>query len=277
VTVKRIGIAIVLALLAGRAGAFPPSIKHVIVIVLENEQRAVTEKEPYFAELVKRGAMLRNFSAVAHPSRPNYIAMISGSTHGVKSDDMVTIDAKHLGDLLEARGLNWKVYAENYPGKCYLRDSAPGSYARRHTGFLDFKDVQSDPARCARIVEASQLDRDAAAGTLPEFALFVPNNKNNGHDTDVAYADKYLRRRLEPLLHDPNFASTLFVVTFDEDDYHAKNHVYTVLLGAGVKPGSATDEAYDHYSLLRTIEELFHTGNLGEHDATAKVITSIWK
>ncbi|MEA2572639.1 MAG: hypothetical protein QOI24_4640 [Acidobacteriota bacterium] len=274
---KRIAIALTLALLACRASALPPSIKHVIVIVLENEQRANAEKQPYFAELMKRGAMLRNFSAVAHPSRPNYIAMISGSTHGVKNDDMVTIDARHLGDLLEARRLNWKVYAENYPGNCYLRDSARGSYARRHTGFLDFRNVQTDPARCARVVEAAELDRDAAAGKLPEFALYVPNNKNNGHDTDVSVADKFLRRRLDPLLSDPNYASTLFVVTFDEDDYHAKNHIYTVLLGAGVKPGRVTDVAYDHYSLLRTIEELFHLGNLGEHDAGAKVIGEVWK
>jgi hypothetical protein len=275
--VKRIAIVVVLTLLACRASALPPSIKHVIVIVLENEERANAEKQPYFAELVKRGAMLRNFSAVAHPSRPNYIAMISGSTHGVKNDDMVTIDARHLGDLLEARGLSWKVYAENYPGNCYLRDSASGSYARRHTGFLDFRNVQSNPARCARVVEAAELDRDAAAGKLPEFALYVPNNKNNGHDTDVSVADKFLRRRLDPLLSDPKYASTLFVVTFDEDDYHAKNHIYTVLLGAGVKAGSGTDVAYDHYSLLRTIEELFHLGDLGEHDATAKVIGEVWK
>jgi hypothetical protein len=277
VLVKRIAIAVTLALLAFRASALPPSIKHVIVIVLENEQRANAERQPYFAELMKRGAMLRNFSAVAHPSRPNYIAMISGSTHGVTNDKPVTIDGRHLGDLLTARGLNWKVYAENYPGNCFLRDSAPGSYVRRHTGFLDFKNVQSNPASCARIVEAAELDRDAAAGKLPEFALYVPNNRNNGHDTNVSVADKFLRRRLDPLLSDPKYASTLFVVTFDEDDRRANNHIYTVLLGAGVKPGSMTDVAYDHYSLLRTIEELFHLGNLGEHDATAKVIEGVWR
>jgi phospholipase C len=274
---KRVAIALVLVVLACRAHAYPPSIKHVIVFVFENEERTSAEKQPYFAELAKRGAMLSNFRAVAHPSRPNYIAMISGSTFGVKSDDTVTLNQRHLGDLLEARGLTWKVYAENYPGKCYVKDSAPGGYARRHTGFLDFANVQKNPARCARIVKDTELDRDATAGTLPTFALYIPNNKNNGHDTNVGVADKWLRHRLEPLLHDPKYASTLCVITFDEDDYKAHNQIYTALIGAGVRAGSVSNVAYTHYSLLRTIEEMFNLGDLGQNDSTATAIGDVWQ
>jgi len=276
--VKRIATALVFGLLACRAGAaLPSSIRHVIVIVLENEQRAKAATQPYFAELMKRGGTLRNYSAITHPSRPNYIALISGSTHGVDSDRMVTIDARHVGDLLEARGLTWKVYAENYPGNCYLKDSGPGKYVRRHVGFLDFANVQKSPTRCANIVDDKQLERDAVAGTLPAFALYVPNNDNNGHDTGVAVAAKAMQRRFDKLLTDPAFASTLFVVTFDEDDGRAHNHIYTVLLGAGVRPGSVSDGAYTHYSLLRTVEEIFTLGNLGEEDAKSRVIADIWK
>jgi len=275
--VKRITISLVVALLAMRASALPPSIRHVIVIVLENEQRANVEKQPYFAELMKRGASLQNYTAITHPSRPNYIAMIAGSTFAVHNDRPVTLDKRHLGDLLEARGLTWKVYAENYPGNCFLGDKAPSNYVRRHVGFLDFANVQKNAARCANVVDAAQLDRDAAAGTLPSFALFVPNNNDNGHDTGVAFANKWLRGRLDPLLKDPAFASTLFVVTFDEDDKRAGNHIYTVLLGAGVRVGATSSVAYSHYSLLRTIEEIFGTGDLGRNDAAAKVIADVWQ
>jgi len=277
-SVKKLAAAIAFVLLATRAeAAFPPSIKHVIVIVLENEQRAKAATQPYFAELLKRGASLRNYSAITHPSRPNYIALISGSTHGVNSDAMVTLDARHIGDLLEAHGLTWKVYAENYPGNCFLKDRAPGKYVRRHVGFLDFANVQKDKARCANIVDDKQLERDAANGTLPAFALYVPNNDNNGHDTGVAAAAKATQRRFDKLLTDPAFASTLFVITFDEDDGRAKNHIYTVLLGAGVKTGAVSNANYTHYSLLRTIEEIFDLGNLGEQDAQASAITDVWK
>jgi acid phosphatase len=258
----------------GRRQDYPSSVHHMIVFVLENEQFLNAESKPYLGELAKRGAVLRSYKAITHPSRPNYIALISGSTHGVKSDDTVNLDARHLGDLLEERKRTWKVYAEGYPGNCYLGDKGP--YARRHTAFLDFVNVQKNPARCANVVEASQLDRDAAAHKLPTFALYVPDNNHNGHDTNVAFADKWLRGRLEPMLQDPKYSSTLFVITFDEDDYHAGNRIYTVLLGAGVKKGVSSNAPYDHYSLLRTIEELFDLATLHQNDEKATAIGDVW-
>lgn len=277
----RIAIVALAALLLGavpaRPHVYPPSIRHVIVFILENEERANAEKQPFFAELARRGATLRDYAAVAHPSRPNYIAMISGSTQGVKSDRLVTVDARHLGDLLEARGLDWRVYAEDYPGRCFLGDKIGRMYARRHTGFLDFANVQRNPARCAKVVNAAQLALDAAADRLPAFALYVPNNQNNGHDTSVAFADRALRRTLGPMLDDPHYATTLFVVTFDEDDYHANNHIYTAFVGAGVRPGAVSGAPYTHYSLLRTIEELFDLGTLHANDETAPPIRGVWQ
>src|SRR5690349_4032039 len=91
-------------------------------VILENADYSDALAQPFFASLALRGALLTNVRAVAHPSLPNYIALISGSTQGVSTDRPVTLAAAHIGDLLEARGLRWKAYAEGYPGHCFLGD-----------------------------------------------------------------------------------------------------------------------------------------------------------
>lgn len=260
----------------------PPSIRHVIVVVLENEDATRAETQPYLHELASRGAVLRNYHALTHPSQPNYIAMVAGSAFDVRTDGAVVLDARHIGNLLEDKGLTWKTYAEGYPGGCFLGRTAGwmffGQYVQRHVPFLSFKNVRTDPERCARVVPASVLDDDVANGTLPNFALYVPNDSNNGHDTGIGKADRWLRQRFEPLLRDPKFADgTLLVITFDEGSDAGPNIVYTILVGAGVRPGAVSNAWYDHYSLLRTIEDIFKLGTLGRHDETASAIHDVWQ
>ncbi|MCU1348070.1 MAG: hypothetical protein JWO56_1100 [Acidobacteria bacterium] len=258
-------------------------VKRVMVVVLENEDAVAAEQQPYLAALASRGALLRDYHALTHPSQPNYIALTAGSAYGVDHDDVVNLDVPHLGDLLEARGVSWKVYAENYPGNCFLGaafgNAASGQYARKHVPFIDYGNVQNSRARCTRsIVDSGQLDSDVRNGTLPRFALYVPNMRNDGHDTGVAFADAWLQQRFEQLLADPRFSDgLLFVVVFDEGRTSGPNTVYCSLSGAGIRPGSVSNDYYDHYDLLRTIEEIFHTATLGHHDDHANVIQTIWR
>jgi acid phosphatase len=109
---------------------------------------------------------------------------------------------------------------------------------------------------------------------------------STGHNTGLGYAARWITTFLGPRLHENNFIKdTLFVITFDEDDYSHDNHVYTLLLGimppiplilmdrvnelfAGpmVQPNSYESTKYDHYSLLRTVEYNWGLGHLGRND-----------
>src|SRR5512140_3058933 len=141
-----------------------PSAQHVFVVVLENEDETRAVLEPFMAQLAGRGALLRSFHAITHPSQPNYIALTSGSTYGVRTNLQVNLDVRHIGDLVEARNLRWKTYAESYPGDCYLGmyagSRSTGEYVRRHVPFLSYRNVQRDPRRCANVVDARELERD---------------------------------------------------------------------------------------------------------------------
>jgi len=188
----------------------------VITVVLENTDYEQALAQPFLAQLARNGGLLTNYSAVTHPSQPNYFALTAGSTFGA-SNDRVTVDARHIGDLVETKGGTWKAYAEQYGGQCDT-GAQSGNYVRRHEPFISFKNVQSNPSRCQRIVNAAQLQTDVTQGTLPSYALYVPDLRNDGHDTGVVRADRWLASKFGPLLQDSRFRqNTLLMVTFDED------------------------------------------------------------
>ncbi|MFO1184574.1 MAG: alkaline phosphatase family protein [Bauldia sp.] len=273
-------IAILLALtaLVSGAAAGPPigAFKKVFVVVLENTDYELAIRQDFLGRLARRGGLLANFHDVGHPSQPNYIAMIAGDRLGVTGDDNVTLNAPHLADRLEARGLDWKVYAEGFPGKCFL-GARSGRYVRKHVPFLSFASVQHDPKRCARIVSADTLDADIRANALPAFSLYVPDLRNDGHDTGVQYADRWLAGRFGPLLQRTDFMKDiLLVVTFDEASA-ANDHIATILLGDSIRPGSRSDTRYDHYALLKLIVDGLQLRSVGPHDAVAPTIDGVWR
>src|SRR5215831_10404142 len=258
----------------------PNSFDRIFIVMLENELVDAVLGNAFMKQLAGRGTFLSNSFGVTHPSQPNYIATIAGATLGVSSDDPVNLDATNLVDLLEAKGISWKAYMENLPQD--KTKTSKGLYFRKHNPFVSFNNIRNTPARLARIVAAEALATDVANGTLPQFAWYTPNIQNDGHTPPddfepgnparrVDFIASFLEGFLVPLLAKPAFAiGTLVVVTFDESVPHSDNHIYTAILGDGVTAGAVVHERYDHYSLLRTVEENFQLGTLGRNDDSAQ-------
>lgn len=251
----------------------------IFIVVLENTWFSRAVGAPFLQSLASRGALFTNYYAVTHPSYPNYLAMIAGSTLGVQDNSERDFDATSLVDLLESAGVSWKVYAENLPSPCFLGARSPdGLYVRKHEPYISFRNIQGSPERCARIVNADQLPSDLAEDALPQYSLYVPNVHHDGHDASIGEADAWLRTFLTPLLQDPRFMRrTLLVVTFDEDSGFWTNRIYTAFIGDMVQPGITNESRYNHYSLLRMIEDNFGVGTLNREDSRAAVICCVWK
>lgn len=243
--------------------------ERIFIIDLENSAYSKVMQDAYFADLASRGLLLTQFSAVQHPSQPNYIAQIAGDPF-VTDDGKYDLAGANLVDLLEGAGVTWKTYQQDYPGNCYTASSAAGGlYARKHNPFMSFDSVRLNAARCAKIVPATQLDSDIAANALPQYSFYVPNQENDAHNTGIAFAANWLQGFLEPKLQNANFMSgTLVVVTFDEDDGSEQNHIYTVLLANTIAPGTDAT-AYNHYSMLKFVEDNFNLGTLNRNDVSA--------
>ena len=136
-----------------------------------------------------------------------------------------------------------------------------------------------DSARCLNIEDETKFFDDFKSGALPEFSMYTPNIKNDGHDTGVDFAGKWLTSKFGSILSNPSaLGDVLFIITFDESSMVSPNNqIYTVLVGANVIPNSQNAQAVNHPALLKMIEDEFGIGNLGREDSTAAVISGIWK
>jgi hypothetical protein len=291
----------------------PKHFDHVIIVVLENQNYESAIRNDLFKSLAQKGAIFSNFGNLYHYSYPNYIAMIAGSDFGTHTPQLLSDkqrtfnnDSKHktIADLL-----NWKNYAEDYPasavaGKPFLGDHK-GRYARKHVPFLSFRSVQNKSFRNVVGVDTRAKDNgfitdigsfiaDPQTHRLPEYMFYSPNLDDDGHDPTsnpqegLKKASEWLRVFLITWLHfsdttwvpkDEQLKSTLVIVTFDESEGNNKpERIYTVFLGSMVKPQEVT-AAYDHYSVLRTIEDNFGLDPIHKEsgDGTASVISGIWR
>jgi hypothetical protein len=277
--VKRVAAALLVAAVVCSTGQSAPrqvpAFNRVVVVVLENKARRQVlgnSDAPAFNAFARNGAVLTAYRGVMHPSLPNYLALVSGSTHGISSDcTSCTVGGRSLADTLEARKLTWKAYAEGLP-RVGWTGPALGRYAKKHVPFLYFRRVLQRPARLHRIVPLAQLSRDRAAGGLPNFALVVPDLCHDMHDCTVATGDAWLKRFLPPLLKLPG---TVVFVVFDESDT-ADPGVPALALGSLVRAHSYCTSAMSHYGLLRTIEEGLGLPLLGR-SARVTPVTGIWR
>jgi acid phosphatase len=245
-----------LAVGAGVTARELPSPAHVIVIVFENKDaaQANARSAPALTALGRRYARLTNYVAVTHPSLPNYLALVSGSTHGITIDcTTCSVTGESIGDQLTRAGRTWAAYAEGYP-------SGPG-FAKKHVPFLYFR------RDAGHVRPLSRFD----PRHLPDFAFVVPNLCHDMHDCSVATGDAWLKRFVAPVVHLPD---TVVFVVFDEGA--RGNHVAALALGTAVRPQSVFSLRIDHYGLLRTIEAMWGLPPLGAA-ASARTIDGIWR
>jgi hypothetical protein len=274
----------------------------VLIIVLENVDYERAIQDPSLAALAAQGASFTNFHALFHPSYPNYLAMIAGTDYGIHrrgsflGDKQVNFpnDAAHktIADRMIAAGLDFKQYAEELPdGACpwdisgqHIADRR-GNYVRRHVPFLSFRAIQEK--WCDRVirVDSSKSDnffvRDAKQG-LVAYSFYTPNMNHDGHDTTAEVAGGWVKKFLDESFREKLRKGTLVVITFDESGGNEDNRVFTLLLGDMVKPANQQDPAalgkrYNHFSVLRTIEDNFGLEPLTGNDREAAPITGIWK
>jgi len=245
------------------------SFSRIFVLILENRDFEQVADNRVFSSLASKGLLLTNYHGLTHPSQPNYLTMIAGDHFGLTSNLDVNLTETTLVDLLEAKGLSWRTYQEKYPGNCFAGTRVP--YYRKHNPFISFNNIRENPQRCSKIVTEAEYAADLAANTLPHYSMYTPDINNDGHDESTEFMARWLDGFMDQLLGSQHvMKDTLVFVTFDEGiNLVGPNRVWSVLYGPGITPNTTDNTRYDHYSMLRTIEDHFELGNLGRHDATA--------
>ncbi len=212
---------------------------------------------PYINSLIAAYGLATNYSGVAHPSEPNYLALFSGSTQGIADDANHDFAGHNLADQLEAQGKTWKMFAQNVPPDCFTGavatggEDGSGTYARKHEPAISFTDISGSPARCSNITDFTHFDPAAA-----DFEFITPNMCNDMHDCSVATGDAFLQNFVPTILNSPAWkqGGVLFI-TWDENEGTSGNRVPTLVISPNVPKGFQSNVAHTHYSLLRTIED----------------------
>ena len=230
----------------------PKPARHVFVIVLENTSYQLALRQPYIASLSRQYALATNYSAVALPSLPNYLAITSGSTWGIRDDEFHQLPAGGLGTQLTDAGISWKAYMEGFNGDCF---DSPYPYALKHNPFAYY-----GGACPSNVVPMTDLAADLKAGT-PQLSWITPGLCNDGHDCGIRAADRWLSQVVPQITSSAAWRKDgVLFITWDESS--AGDSRVALLVVARSLRGQITTPL-DHYSLSATISEQLGVARLG--------------
>ncbi len=285
--------------------------QHVFIIMMENTSYSSligNPNAPWINMAAKTYGLATNYTGVSHPSQPNYIAATSGALNGVVNDNSITIDVPNIVDQIEGSGRTWKAYMQSiFAGgnTDKLANSAGNQlYERKHNPFVSYLDVQSNPARMANVVDLSQLKIDLANKSVPDYSWISPDQCNDMHGRGgggpsdpcdfsnvqglIATGDTFLKNTVGAIMNSQAFnGNSVIFITWDESDFPFSDtsgccdavpnagggHVVMLTISNSSHKPRTSNVAYNHYSMLSTIEGGWSLGCLAFTCDTANVPT----
>jgi hypothetical protein len=252
---------------APSSGTSTASPVKVLVVIEENHSYdQMRQGMPFLARLSSKYGYATHWTALAHPSLPNYLGIAGGSTFGIRDDRSPAAHAADIGsaasvfDQAIAAGKTARTYAESMPASCHGGDFPASSvgtakYAVRHNPWVYFSQGRS--GCLAHDQGLTAFASDAAHDALPNVGFLIPNVEHDAHDGSLAAADDWLHTQLAPVLRHSDFTRgrLVVVVTADEDDRRAGNRVLTSLITPRIHHEVVTTPL-THYSLTRFIAEV---------------------
>jgi acid phosphatase len=269
------GMTVVFAMLCNTQSAIAaevalPRLDHIVIVVEENRgySKIIGNPDaPYINSLAQRGVLFTKSYGVTHPSQPNYLALFSGTTRGISSNACpLELKGENLGGELIEKGLSFVSYSESLPEAGY-EGCRYGAYMRKHNPAANWKEL------AAYNQPFTAFPQDFSQ--LPTVSLVVPDQRNDMHDGSLEEGDAWLAQNIEQYAQWAMAHNSLLIVTFDEDDGREGNHIATMFVSEMVKPGKSA-QRINHYTLLRTLSEMYGLTVLGE-SKDQQPITGVWK
>jgi hypothetical protein len=176
-------------------------------------------------------------------------------------------------------------------------ETSTDQYATRHDPFVYFHSIIDNTALCdSHVVNLDLLPHDlASAATTPNYVFITPGLCDDGHDAKcsgggpggLTQVDNFLQEWVPKIVDSPAFTEQngLLMIVFDEaatsdassccgeipgpesasPGLHGPGGGDTgaVLLSPCIKPGTVTETPYNHYTMLRSIEDVFGLTHIG--------------
>jgi phospholipase C len=274
----------------------------VFVIVLENKawcEISGSADAPYINNvLLPNAAFASNYTGPSsgnlHPSEPNYIWMEAGDNLGVTTDDDPAKNhqatKQHLATYLDKIGVSWRSYQEDISGTdCPL--VSVNHYKPKHNPNVFFDDsTNTNDASYQYCIDhnrpLTELDADLKNGKVAQYNFVTPNMCNDMHDTcaplnnSIKQGDEWLKLWIPKIQASSQYQNNgAIFVTWDEAESTITGLNLCCILGncpIGMlalsplaKSGTISSTAYDHSSLLKSVQEIFGSTPLLGHAADA--------
>jgi phosphatidylinositol-3-phosphatase len=267
---------VVLVLLTGLSafGQVPRS-QHVYIVAEENrsyEHIVGSASMPYLNSLLSKGATATQFYADMHGSLENYLIVTSGQYLTHNNSTLATFNVDNIERHLLTRGMTFKSYAQSLPYAGFTGLSS-GAYLKRHAPLPYYTDMASS-SLIMHHLSTSEMAKDIANGTLPNFAFITPDALHDMHDCPsglsvcLQTADAWLKSNIGPLLATAPFqpgGDGVLIIWADEADLSTDTRcsatvstgcggrILVAMIGPQVKAGYKSTINYHHPSVLKTM------------------------
>jgi len=277
-----------------------PRSNHVYIVAEENrsyERIVGSVSMPYLNSLLAKGAVATQFYSNMHGSLENYLIVTSGQYLTHNNDTLAVFNVDNIERHLLTNGKTFKSYAQTLPYAGYT-GLYSGAYMKRHAPLPYFTEM-GNSSLIKNHVSTTELAKDIANGTLPNFAFITPDGNNDMHNCGANLgacfwtADQFLKNTIGPLLATAPFqpgGDGLLIIWADEADLGSDNrcsatvltgcggHILVAMIGPQVKAGYKSTTTYHHPSVLRTmLEALGTTANFPSAANTAPDMREFFK
>ena len=257
---------------------------HVMVVMMENQgssQVIGNPAMPYTNSLASTYGSATQSFALAHPSLPNYLALVSGSAQGVTTDQDPSSgtfpDTETLAGQLAAAGISEAAYAEDLPADP-TNDS--GEYFVHHNPWEYFPNAPISVENSTSLVGALN-SRNA-----PDFVWYTPNalDDGDGESTEassIAGEESFLSSFI-PTVQATSWyqAGGQIIIEWDEAlasdttgiNGGAGGHVPTIVVSDALAASPQQDSTLvDTVGILRSIQDTYDLPYLGGNAADGNI------
>lgn len=272
-TILGLGLAIIVLTIVATVvtATRPPWFERAYVVVLGQADPAEivgSPEAPYINGLIQGYGLATGHRALTHPAPGNYLALVTGSTHGATDALPADLAAPNLFDQLEEHERTWRVHAQAYPGGCFTGDASEarvdlvgiaGAYERSRNPALSFTAIRHNPARCGSVLPLADFDPGAA-----DFQLIIPSDANGmANGGTLADADAFLEAFVPLITSRADFArAVLFIVWAEGTSGDGGGSVPLIVVTPDLGPGFVSPVAHTHRALVRTLQDAWGLGCL---------------
>ncbi|MFE7213967.1 alkaline phosphatase family protein [Streptomyces sp. NPDC057611] len=250
-----------------------PKPDHVVMVMMENKgyddvlnnpSTKPQDQAPYIKSLVAQGASFTNSYGITHPSLPNYYSLLSGS-------DIVKTSAWPEPQSVDTDNLPNQLVTHGYSFANYANQGLP-------TQWLRYKNIPGVPGNLNPMDKRQEEFPTTPDGfdKLPTVSFYVGNGMQSMHDGTIAQGDAFVKNTFDSYIQWAKTHNSLFVLTWDEDDFTPANHIPTIMVGPMARAGEY-DQKINHYNVLRTLLDMYGLDHINHTaDADVSTITDVW-